>query len=92
MSGWMWYALSVVAAWALHIVYDATNSPNGRLDRQVYYVAFSLVWPLVMLAVVLVPAYRATCKRISARPKRPVGRKWYGILDKRWVRAWSRRS
>lgn len=54
-----YYLASVVIAWAIHIVWDATESRTGRLQSQVYYVAFAIIWPLVIGAVLLVPPVRA---------------------------------
>ena len=59
-----WYLASVVVAWALHVVWDATATHNGRLQAPVFYVAFAIVWPAPVMAMLLLPALRAAHRRL----------------------------
>ena len=50
-----WYLPSVVVAWALQVVWDASASKTGRLQPPVYYVAVAIVWPMVASALLIIP-------------------------------------
>lgn len=48
LAAWApWYLGSIVIVWAAQIVYDYTTGRQARLQPQIYYVAVSLIWPLV---------------------------------------------